>query len=145
MSTKPVMAALPEKSPTSKLSIALWVVQFVLAAVFAMAGLPKVSASMAEVAQKFPPMAQFPEPLIRFIGISELAGALGLVFPAITRVMPGLVPLAGAGLALVMLLAMGFHASRGEFQALPTNIVLGGLALFVWWGRSRKAPLPSRP
>ena len=144
MSTKPVMAALPEKSPTSKLSIALWVVQFVLAAVFAMAGLPKVSASMAEVAQKFPPMAQFPEPLIRFIGISELAGALGLVLPAITRVMPNLVPLAGIGLALVMLLALGFHASRSEFQALPTNIILGGLALFVSWGRFRKAPIPPR-
>jgi hypothetical protein len=109
-----------------------------------MAGLPKVSASMAEVAQKFPPMAQFPEALIRFIGIAELAGALGLVLPAITRVMPNLVPLAGIGLALVMLLALGFHASRSEFQALPTNIILGGLALFVSWGRFRKAPIPPR-
>ncbi len=145
MSTKPVMAAVPEKSPAGKLSIALWIVQFVLAAVFAMAGLPKVSASMAEVAQKVPAMAQVPEALIRFIGIAELAGAVGLILPAVTRVMPGLVPLAGAGLALIMLLAMGFHASRGEFQALPTNLVLGGLALFVWWGRSRKAPIAPRP
>ena len=40
-----------------------------------------------------------------------------------------------------MILAMAFHLSRGEANALPSNIVLGGLAAFVAWGRTKKVPI----
>jgi len=57
--------------------------------------------------------------LVRFIGVSELAGALGLILPAATRIRPGLTPLAALGLSTIMALAMLFHLVRGEPQALP--------------------------
>jgi putative oxidoreductase len=80
--------------------------------------------------------------MVRFIGACELAGAVGLILPAATRIRPMLTPLAASGLVVVMLLAMAFHISRGEAaQALPINLTLGALAAFVAWGRFRKAPI----
>ena len=82
-----------------------------------------------------------PLPLVRFIGVSELAGAIGLILPAATKIKPTLTPLAALGLLTIMILAMAFHLSRGEAQALPINMALGGLAAFVAWGRTKKAPI----
>ena len=55
-----------------------------------------------------------------------------------------LTPLAGVGLAMVLLLATMFHISRGELGALPIPLVLGRLAAFVAWGRAAKAPIAPR-
>ena len=85
--------------------------------------------------------SQVPLPLVRFIGISELLGAIGLILPAATKIKPTLTPLAALGLLTIMILAMAFHLSRGEAQALPINMVLGGLAAFVAWGRTKKGAL----
>lgn len=85
-----------------------------------------------------------PAALVRFIGISEVLGGLGLVLPAATRIKPMLTPLAALGLALIMLLAALFHLVRSEFAAIGTNVVLGVLAAFVAWGRTKKAPILPR-
>jgi hypothetical protein len=82
--------------------------------------------------------------MVRFIGISELLGGLGLVLPSLTRIQPRLTALAALGLVVVMVLAAGFHVTRGEFQHVPMNLVLGGLAAFVAWGRAMKAPISPR-
>ena len=52
--------------------------------------------------------------------------------------------LAGVGLAIVMVLAAGMHAVRGELPMVPINVLLGGLAVFVVWGRFKKAPIEPR-
>jgi len=132
------------QQPNRGLHIALWTVQVLLAAMFLMGGFMKTVQPMDVLATSMPFTVVVGMPLTRFIGVSELAGALGLILPALTRIRPGFTPLAGAGLALVMLLAIGFHVAHGEFQALPKNLILGGLAAFVAWGRSRKAPIPAR-
>jgi hypothetical protein len=82
--------------------------------------------------------------LVRFIGASELLGGLGLVLPAATRIKPALTPLAGAGLITVMVLAALFHLTRGEFGAIPGNVILGSLAAFVAWGRWAKVRIMPR-
>jgi hypothetical protein len=82
-----------------------------------------------------------PLAVVRFIGVSELLGAMGLILPAATKIKPFLTPLAALGLLTIMILAMAFHLSRGEVQATPINIVLGGLAAFVAWGRTKKVPV----
>jgi hypothetical protein len=126
------------------LHIALWVTQGLLAVAFGMAGAMKAFTPIGELAGSLPWVADVPAALVRIIGVSELAGALGLVLPAATRMKPRLTVLAAAGLVLVMVLASAFHISRGEAGALPVNLVLGGLAAFVAWGRARKAPIASR-
>ena len=132
-------------SPRSKgLHIGLWVAQVVLALVFAMAGVPKVAKSLADVSQDVPFLATLPGALVRFIGVSELVGAVGLTLPALTRVKPVLTAWAGVGLATVMVLASLFHLSRGEVDKLPVPVVLGGIAAFIAWGRFRTARIPCR-
>ena len=83
--------------------------------------------------------------LLHFIGLSELAGAVGVIVPTLTGIMPRLTPLAALGLATIQVLAMGFHLGRGEFAAMaPINLTLLGLSLFVLWGRTRRAPACAR-
>lgn len=126
------------------LHLSLWVAQVVLALAFAMAGFPKVAKSLADVSQSVPFAATLPGLLVRFIGVSELAGAVGLILPALTRIKPVLTAWAGAGLTTVMVLASLFHLSRGEVDKLPVTVVLGGIAAFIAWGRFGKARIPSR-
>jgi uncharacterized membrane protein len=71
--------------------------------------------------------------LVSFIGISELAGAIGLILPMATGVAPILTTLAALGLAIVMLLAILFHVKRKE-SPVPVLVLLL-LASFVVYGR----------
>jgi putative oxidoreductase len=123
-------------------NILLWLVQILLACAFGMAGVMKSTQPVDVLAANGIAWApQLPLALVRFIGISEFLGAVGLILPALTKIKPFLTPLAALGLLTIMILAMGFHVSRGEAGALPANIVLGGLAAFVAWGRTSKAPI----
>ncbi len=81
---------------------------------------------------------------MRFIGAAELAGAIGLILPAATRILPKLTALAATGLVLVMILASGYHFLHGEAARTPVNFLLGGLAAFVAWGRFGRAPILAR-
>jgi putative oxidoreductase len=126
-------------------NIGLWVVQVVLAGVYAMAGFMKVSQPIeALVASGMTYAGDYPEMLTRFIGTMELIGAVGIILPAATRILPGLTPLAALGFSIIQVLAMGVHFTRGEFMVLPVNAVLLALSLFVLWGRLRKAPIIAR-
>ena len=126
------------------LHVTLWVVQILLGTMFLYAGVIKATQPIAELAQKMVWPGAIPAALVRFIGWTELLAGLGLILPAATRIKPWLTPLAGAGLTTIMVLAGLFHASRGELGALPINVVLGGLAAFVAWGRWKKAPIAAR-
>jgi putative oxidoreductase len=132
------------RSRSKALSVSLWVVQALLAAAFGMAGIMKTTMPIAELAEKMVWPGALPPGLVRFIGVSELAGAIGLILPAVTRIRPVLTPLAAGGLVVVMILASVFHVTRGEFQAPPINLTLGALAAFVAWGRFKKAPISDR-
>jgi putative oxidoreductase len=121
------------------MNILLWVVQVLLACAFGMAGVMKSTQPVEALVQGGMAWAgQMPLAMVRFIGVSELLGAIGLILPAATKIKPFLTPLAALGLLTIMILAMAFHLSRGEVQATPINIVLGGLAAFVAWGRTRR-------
>ncbi len=110
-----------------------------------MAGFLKTTTPIAELAKNMSVPRVLGEGMTRFIGVSELAAAIGLILPALTRIRPMLTALAAAGLLVVMVLAAGYHVLEGESQGLPVVAVLGGLAAFVAWGRFRGAPIPSQP
>ena len=78
---------------------------------------------------------------MRFIGAAEALGAIGLILPMLTGILPGLTVAAAIGLALVMALATAFHLSRGESSRVPGNAVLLLLALSVVIGRLVIAPV----
>ena len=123
------------------LRIGLWCAQIALAIVFALAGGMKVSMPAAELAKMTPGI---PLSFLRFIGIAELAGAIGLILPALTRIAPVLTPLASSGFVVVMASAAILHLVRGQFGELVVVIVLGALAYFVAWGRFKRAPIARR-
>src|SRR6187401_388567 len=125
--------------PRGALHITLWVVQILLAATFLAAGLFKVTSAIPDlVAGGMAYAADLPIPT-RIAGASEIVAAFGLILPSALRIQPRLTALAGAGLALVMVLALIMHAARGELaMAAPVNVTLGALSAFVAWGRSAK-------
>jgi hypothetical protein len=131
-------------APSKGLNIALWIVQALLAAAFGFAGFGKLTAPIAELAPRMAWVTTLPPGVVRFIGAAELAGALGLLLPSLTRIQPRLTALAGAGLATIMALAAVFHVSRGEARYIGMNLGLGALAAFVAWGRFKKAPIAAR-
>jgi putative oxidoreductase len=123
------------------LNIALWVAQVVLGGMFIMAGVIKATTPIVDLVPQLPWAGDMPEGLIRFIGISELLGGLGLILPALLRMKPILTPYAAIGLITIMVFAAVFHITRGEYSAIGFNFVLGAVAAFIAWGRFKKAPI----
>ncbi len=121
------------------IGVALWVIQVLLAALFLFAGGMKLVTPAEAMAKLMP----FPVPFMRFIGVCEVLGALGLVVPGLLRVRTGLTPLAAAGLVVIMVGAVVVSLPMGAAALLP--LVTGVLAAFVAYGRWRLAPLPERP
>lgn len=117
------------------MNIVLWIIQLLLAAAFGMAGFIKLSQPIEALSGMMPWVTTTPALLVRFIGVAEVAGALGLILPRATKIQPQLTAYAGVGLALVMLLAALFHASRGELGNIALAVVLFVLAVFVAYGR----------
>lgn len=126
-------------------NIGLWVAQLLLALVFGAAGVMKLFQPIEALGAMMTWVTVTPDLLVRFIGLVELAGALGMILPALTRILPFLTPLAALGFAIIQVLAIVVHASLGETaMSLPMNLVLLALSLFVVWGRARKAPISPR-
>ncbi|MFE7795821.1 DoxX family protein [Streptomyces sp. NPDC057460] len=117
------------------MNVFLWIVQALLALMFAMAGVMKSSQPKEKLVEKLPWVADFSTGTVRFIGIVEFAAALGLILPAATGIAPVLTPVAATGLAVVMVLAIVVHARRKEPSAIGFNTALLILAVLVAWGR----------
>jgi uncharacterized membrane protein YphA (DoxX/SURF4 family) len=117
------------------MNVFLWIVQVILAAMFAMSGLEKVLLPKDKLAGKYPWMQDFSQPTVRFIGVTELLGAIGLIVPAATGIAPVLTPVAGTGLAVFAVLAAAMHVRRKEPYGVGVTTVLFVLAALVAWGR----------
>jgi len=120
------------------LNITLWTAQILLACMFIMAGFTKITTPIDELRQIMSWVNDFPIFFVRFVGIAELLGALGLILPSLLRLRPILLPLSALGLTVVMFSALIYHIVKGEYNALLMNCILGGLAFFIAWGRNPK-------
>jgi len=78
--------------------------------------------------------------LLRFIGVCEVLGALGLILPGVLRIRPGLTPLAATGLVIIMIGATVITLVAGAIVPALISLVVGALAAFVAYGRWRVAP-----
>jgi uncharacterized membrane protein len=121
-------------SMTDWLDIALWIVQFALAAIFLLAG--ALHAFRVETAKKQLPWARdLPKSVVVIDGLLEVVGAVGLIVPRLTNVLPWLTPVAAAGLAAIMIIGAALHARRKEYSAVGMTTFLFLLAAFVAFGR----------
>lgn len=115
------------------MSVALWVAAGVLAAAFLIAGFLKLTRRKDDLQARWPYVADLSAARVKAIGTLEVAGAIGLILPAVTKIATVLVPLAATGLAVTMVLATVVHLRRRE--SIMLNLVLFALAVFVAWGR----------
>jgi len=117
------------------MNIALWIAQVLLLGVFGMAGVMKTFMT-AKAKETLPWAKGRSDAFVRFVGISELLGALGMFLPMLTGILPWLTVLAAVGMAIIQVLAIfTVHLPRKEYNVLPFNVVLLALAIFVAWGR----------
>lgn len=118
------------------MNILLWIVQVLLALLFLFGGGVKLIKPVDEMAQLTGMSGLF----LRFIGVCEVLGALGLILPGLLRIRPGLTPLAAAGLTIIMIGATGLAFKSGGGLVALTPIVTGMLSVLVVYGRWRLAP-----
>lgn len=123
------------------MNVVLWMVQVLLVVVYLMAGSMKAFRPLEVLSKRMAWVRTVPAGFVRFIGVAEVLGAIGLILPMATHTAPWLTVAAAAGLALVQVCAIGFHVSRHETRVLPGNIVLLLLAGFVLAGRVAILPV----
>ena len=118
------------------MNIALWIIQILLALLFLFAGGTKLYFSSEVLAAMGPPnQIHLPGLFIKFIGVCEVLGALGLVLPGLLRIRPQLTSLAAAGLLIIMIGAVVVTiAGPGVGAAIPP-LVFALLCAFVVYGR----------
>ena len=112
-------------------NIALWIVQGLLAVIFLVAGSMKLILPIEALSG---PVA-LPGPFLRFIGVAEVLGAIGLILPWLLRIRPGLTPLAAAGLVVVMAGATVVTAMAGQVGPALVPLIVGLLAALVAYSR----------
>jgi hypothetical protein len=119
----------------------LWVLQVLLAIAFLAHGLMFLFPPESIVEQM---NASLPRWFQLFLGVAEVAAAVGLTLPGLTGVLPVLVPAASAGIMFVMVCATVFHLMRAEWSSAVVTFVLLLMASFVTYMRSTVAPIQSR-
>ena len=118
------------------MNAALWIAQVLLALLFLFAGGIKLVLPLEALKGPVP----LPGLFLRFLGVCEVLGAIGLVLPALLRIRPGLTALAAAGLVIIMIGATTITLASGPVAPALPPFVAGLLAAFVAYGRWRLAP-----
>ena len=111
--------------------IAVWVVSGFLALAYLIAGGSKVFTAYDKIQDRMTWTSHARPWVVKLVGVLEVLGAIGLILPPLTGVLPILAPIAASALALLQLVAIGFHIRLGEGKKVTVNVVLLLLALFV--------------
>jgi uncharacterized membrane protein YphA (DoxX/SURF4 family) len=122
------------------MTYALWVVQVLLALVFLFSGIMKLVLPLDQMQGP----VTLPGPFLRFIGVVETLGGLGLLLPGLLGIRPRLTPLAAAGLVVIMIGATAIGLIAGDVVMALIPLAVGLLAAFVAYGRWRLVPHRSR-
>jgi len=122
------------------MNVVLWIIQVLLALLFLFAGGVKLVLPIEEMTKQI----AMPGLFLRFLGVVEVLGGLGLILPGLFRIKTWLTPLAAAGLVIIMIGATVISLRIGPVGPAMIPLVTGLLAAFVAYGRWRLAPLAER-
>lgn len=118
------------------MNMLLWTLQILLAVIFAGAGLVKLIKPTADLSKMLGDWVDdIPAPLIKLLGVAEIAAAVGLILPLLVGVAPALTALAAVGVVLVMIGATVVHARRSEYPNVAFTLVITAIGAFVAWSR----------
>ncbi len=124
-------SSLKQRKPI--LTSALWIIQGLLALLFLFAGSMKLIVPIEMLTAQMP--LPLPGLFLQFIGVAEVAGAIGLILPGLLRIRPILTPLAACGLLVIMVGATVVTLAGGEVVPALLPLVMGLLCAFVAYGR----------
>ena len=127
------MSSTSTHTPSQKTTVLLWIIQGLLALVFMFAGVMKFVMPIEEMTKQVP----LPGLFLRFIGVAEVLGAIGLILPGLLRIRPGLTPLAAAGLAIITVGATVVTLMIGGVATALFPLVVALLSAFVAYSRWR--------
>lgn len=119
----------------------IWIVQVLLALAFLGAGSAKLSMPKEKLMESQKWAEDFSDLQIKTIGLFEILGAAGVIFPSVLNIAPILSPIAAAGLIIIMIGAAFTHFRRKEYPLIVPNVILVVLALIVIYGRLLAYPL----
>jgi len=117
------------------MNIVFWIIQGILALIFMLAGITKLTIERERLAKVATWTNRFSYKTVRFIGFIELLGAIGLILPGALYTVPVLTPVAAIGLAMVMILATYHHINHKEYRTIVYTLALLILIAFVAYGR----------
>ena len=135
------MNSISNNTPVQKMTVVLWIIQGLLALLFLFAGVAKLVLPMAEMTKG----TSLPGLFLRFIGVAEVFGAIGLILPGLLRIRRDLTPLAAAGLVIIMVGATVVNLEGGQKAAAVFTAVAGLLSAFVAYSHWRTAPRRESP
>lgn len=122
------------------MNVVLWIIQALLAALFLFAGGMKLITPIEEMTKQI----AMPGWFLRFIGVAEVLGAIGLILPWLLRIRPILTPLAAAGLTVIMIGATVLTLMIGDIPTALMPLVTGMLCVFVGYSRWRLTTRPGQ-
>ena len=128
------------QQPSKTMNILLWTAQALLSAAFLWSASMKLFQPTDKLAEMWAWAADNPE-LVQLTGVLDLLAGLGLVLPALLRIRPVLTLYAAYGTIALMAAASIFHIARGEASQIGVNIFFAVVAVFIAWGRQKKAPI----
>jgi uncharacterized membrane protein YphA (DoxX/SURF4 family) len=129
-----------EQKTSRTMNVILWIAQVILAVSFIWSATMKLFQPVGKLAEMWPWTA-VNAGLVKFTGVLDLMAGIGLVLPAILRIQPKLTIYAAYGTVGLMIAASIFHILRGEASQIGVNIFFAVIAVFIAWGRQKKAPI----
>ncbi|MCP9756067.1 DoxX family protein [Lacihabitans sp. CCS-44] len=119
------------------LNITLWFAQGLLAASLVWGASMKLFQPIEKLAIMWPWVSQISERLVKFTGVIDLLGGIGVIAPTLFKIKPKLTVITAWAIVLLMICASVFHILRGELSLIGANIVFALMAGFVAWGRAK--------
>lgn len=115
----------------------LWILQAVISAIFMYSGVNKSIFSIRKLVyeKEQTGVENLSLPFVRFIGISEILGAIGLILPWWSGILPVLTPVSAILFAFIMIPAAIIHYKRKEPKNVLTNAILFCICIFIGYGR----------
>ena len=138
--SSPAFSTAKNRTGAKRINIAIWTLQVLLACLFLFAGGAKLVLPIAEMTKQFP----LPGLFLRFLGVVELAGAVGLILPSLLRIRPYLTPLAAGRLVIVMSGATAISMAGDKVTPEIPPFVVGCLAGLIIHARTRVVPIRER-
>jgi hypothetical protein len=117
-----------------QMQLALWIASGLLAFAMLSAGAAKLVTPRVKLMEKMKWAKTWNDGNVKLLGLAEVVGAVGLVVPQVTGILPILTPIAAACLVVLMIGAVKTHLDLKEPAAAPGLLAL--LALFVALGRA---------